>query len=66
MLVNFRLHMEDRNKIIHSERLCQRKPFDGNYPHSFDDILLRVQDIEMILGQNWYMGSLKQLSFARL
>ncbi len=34
--------MEDRNKTIHSERLFQRKPFDGNYPHSFNDLFLRV------------------------
>ncbi len=33
---------EDRNKTIHSERLCQRKPFDGNYLHSFNDLFLRV------------------------
>ncbi len=41
-LYNFRLEKEDRNKTIHSERLCQRKPFDGNYPHSFNDLFLRV------------------------
>ncbi len=30
------------NKTIHSECLSQRKPFDGNYPHSFYDLFLRV------------------------
>ncbi len=43
---NFRLEKEDRHKTIHSERLCQRKPFDGNYPHSFNDLFLRVQEVD--------------------
>ena len=39
--------MEDRNKSIHLEYLCQRKPFD---PHSFNDfsvdaiVLIYVRD----------------------
>ncbi len=38
----FRLHVEDRNKSIHSDRICQQKPFDRIYPYSFKDLFLRV------------------------
>ncbi len=34
--------MEDRNKTIHSWRICQRNPLDGNYPYSFNDLFIRV------------------------
>ncbi len=54
--------MEDRNKTIHSEPLCQRKPFDGNYPHSFNDLFLRVYDQAYDILKNWMEHS--QLSIA--
>ena len=41
--------MEDRNKNIYSERLCQWKPIDGNYSHSFNDLFLRVQLLVLCL-----------------
>ncbi len=45
-------HCQNEKKTIHSECLCQPKPFDGNYPHSFNDLFLKVHWLANLYTSN--------------